>query len=52
MMGILLKAVNIPALQEHYSLKALSGDHSEKSEALCNPFYPYISDPNHIEAFF
>lgn len=46
------KAVNIPALQDHNSLKALGGDHTGKCEAHCNPFFPYITDPNHTEAFF
>ncbi len=34
------KAVNIPALKEHNSLKALGGVHTGKG------------DPNHAEAFF
>lgn len=46
------KAVNIPALQDHNSLKALGGDHTGKCDAHCNPFFPYITDPNHTEAFF
>lgn len=40
------KAVNIPALQDHNSLKASGGDHTGRCEAHSNPFLPYTADPN------
>lgn len=40
------KAVNIPALQDHNSLKAPGCDHTGRCEAHSNPFLPNIADSN------
>lgn len=40
------KAVNIPALQEHNSLKASGCDHTGRCEAHSNPLLPCTADPN------
>lgn len=40
------KAVNIPALQDHNSLKAPGCDHTGRCETHSNPFLPDITDSN------